>query len=409
MNYKRFLPNAGGLSRFSGDRPRRMLPVLLCLLLAAALICGCGGTPTGSDVDGQAYKIGAVVDISGSASSLGEPERDTLKMLADELNAQGGIDGHPVELIILDNKSVETEAVLAAKKLIEQDKVLAIIGCSTSGPSLAMVDTAQKAGVPMISLAASALIVEPAADRQWVFKTAQGDRTVADRIAGYLADRGLTDVAFLSMNNSFGDSGRAGFEEAAAARGINIILKEKFEATDKDMTAQLAKVKASPAQATVIWAIPPSAAIVTKNYHDLGLDIPLLQSHGIANQAFLDLAGPAADGVIAPVSSLIVAEQLPDSDPQKTLLLEYISSYQGLYNAEPSAFGGYAHDAFRLVVQAIGEAGPDRAAIRDALETTTGFVGITGIFNLSAEDHNGLDESSLALVEVRDGRWTLLP
>ncbi|RJX17906.1 MAG: ABC transporter substrate-binding protein [Desulforudis sp.] len=388
---------------------KRSLILLICLSMFLVVLAGCGKAPETADQGSAAepYKIGAIVDISGPAASLGEPERDTLKMLADELNARGGINGHPVDLIILDNKSVETEAVLAAKRLIEQD-VLAIIGCSASGTSLAIVDSAQKAGVPLISMAASAKIVEPVAEREWVFKTAQSDIIVANKIARYLAENGMKNIAFLSMNNAFGDSGRANFEQAAPAHGISIVAKEKFEATDKDMTSQLTKVKALKPEAVVVWAIPPSASIVTKNFKDLGLDVPLIQTHGIGNKAFLDLAGDAANGVIAPMGKLVVAEQLPDSDPQKALLLEYIAAYEKNYGARPSTFGGHAHDAFNLVVHAIAEAGADRAKIREALEQTTGLIGISGVFNLSPDDHNGLGEDSMALLEIKDGKWQLL-
>jgi len=384
---------------------------LALFLLATVLLAGtgCSGKPETPAQEGlEPYKIGAVIDISGSAASLGEPEKDTIKMLVEDLNAKGGINGHPVDLIILDNKSNETEAVLAAKRLVDQDKVLAVLGCSASGTTLAMLDTIQKANVPLVSLAASAKIVEPVEQRKWVFKTAQGDILVAKRIARYLTEKGLKNVAFLSMNNAYGDSGREAFEEAAADAGLNIVVKEKFEATDKDMTSQVAKVKASNAQATVIWAIPPSAAIVTKNYHDMGVNLPLIHTHGIGNQAFIDLAGDAAEGVILPVGKILVAEQLPDSDPQKEVLLEYIAAYESRYGTRPSTFGGHAHDGFSLVVKAIEQAGPDRAKIRDALESITGYAGISGVFNFSAQDHNGLGEDSMVMVEIREGKWRLM-
>ena len=370
------------------------------LLLAAGLLAGCGAS--------KEYAIGAVLDISGPASSLGVPERNTLQMLVDELNARGGIKGHPVRLTILDNESDETKALLAAKKLVEQQKVLAVLGCSTTGTSLAMIDTVQKNQVPMISMAAAAKIVEPVQDRKWVFKTAQNDILVANKIARYLADKGLKKVAFLYINNAYGDGGREAFSRAAPAHGLEIVVTEKFEATDKDMTAQLTRVKASPAQATVVWAIPPSAAIVTKNYRMLQMTQPLIQTHGIGNKDFIDLAGEAANGVVFPAGKLLVAEQLPDSDPQKAVLLQYKQSYRARFNAEPSTFGGHAWDAFYLLVKALEQAGPDRAKIRDALENTREFVGITGIFNMSPQDHNGLDERALVMVEIRDGRWRLI-
>jgi branched-chain amino acid transport system substrate-binding protein len=386
---------------------------LFCLLALFLFIAGCGKAktttaPAPNSAPKEPYKIGAIVDASGPAASLGEPERDTLKMLADELNAKGGINGHPVELIILDNKSLESEAVLAAKRLIDQDKVLAIIGCTQSSTSLAIVDTVTKAQVPTVSMATSARIVTPVAERRWIFKTAQSDIIVANKIAKYLAGKGIKNVAFLSVNNAFGDSGLVNFEKAAQANGLNILLKEKFEATDTDMTAQLAKVKASQAQATVVWAIPPAASIVTKNFRDLGLEMPLLHCHGIGNKKFLELAGAAANGVVAPMGKLLVAEQLPDNDPQKQVLLKYIADYQKRYNARPSTFGGHAYDAFNLVVKAIEQAGPDRAKIRDVLEQITGYAGISGVFNMSPQDHNGLSEDSMVMVEIKDGKWQLL-
>lgn len=385
----------------------------ICLLVLFIFVGGCGQAKTTTAPEGQPkakepYKIGAIVDASGPAASLGEPERDTLKMLAEELNAKGGINGHPVELIILDNKSLESEAVLAAKRLIDQDKVLAIIGCSQSSTSLAILDTVTKAQVPTISMAASAKITTPVKDRRWIFKTAQSDITVANKIAKYLVSKGIKNVAFLSVNNTFGDSGLSNFEKAAKDFGLNIILKEKFEATDSDMTAQLAKVKASKAQATVVWAIPPAASIITKNFRDLGINMPLVHCHGIGNKKFLELAGDAANGVVAPMGKLLVAEQLPDNDPQKPVLLKYIADYQQKYSVRPSTFGGHAYDAFNLVVKAIEKAGPDRAKIRDALEQITGYAGVSGIFNLSPQDHNGLGEDAMVMVEIRNGKWQLL-
>lgn len=387
--------------------------IFVSLFVLLLFVVGCGKKEAtapglGTEPANEPYKIGAIVDASGPAASLGGPERDTLKMLAKELNAKGGIDGHPVELIILDNKSLETETVLAAKRLIDEDKVLAILGCSQSSTSLAIVDTVTKAEVPMISMATSAKIVTPVEERKWVFKTAQSDIIVANKMAKYLVGKGIKDVAFLSVNNAYGDSGLLSFEAAAKANGINIVCKEKFEATDTDMTAQLAKVKASNAKAAIVWAIPPAASIATKNFRDLGIEMPLIQTHGIGNKKFLELARNAANGVIAPMGKLLVAEQLPDSDPQKQVLLEYIDAYQKEYNAQPNTFGGHAHDAFNLAVEAIKLAGPDRAKIRDALEQITGFAGISGVFNLSPQDHNGLGEDSMVLVEIEEGKWHLL-
>lgn len=389
-----------------------MLSWLIVGLLLFVL-AGCGGqTPKQgggtNTAAAEPYRLGAVLDISGPASSLGVPERNTLQMLADELNAKGGINGHPLELTILDTKTNETEAVLAIKKLIENEKVVAVLGASTSGSSMAMLDTAQKSGIPLVSMAAASKIVEPVDQRHWVFKTAQTDLIVANRLASYMKEKGISRVAFMYMNNAYGDGGRQAFTQAAANHGLKIVAQEKFEATDKDMTAQLIRVKGTDAQAVLVWAIPPSASIVTKNFRDLGLKLPLFQTHGVGNQNFLDLAGEAANGVVLPVGKLLVADQLPDTDPQKKLLLDYIKDYKAKFNQAPSTFGGHAWDAFNLVVNALARAGNDPAKIRDELEKTTNFVGISGVFNMSPSDHNGLDESSLVMVEVKDGKWKLI-
>ena len=393
------------------NRLKLYIAILTALAVTALLAGGCSGSAkTGSKAgDGQEpYRIGAVIDISGPSSSLGVPERNTLQMLEDKVNAAGGINGHPLELTVLDNKSDETEAVLAVKKLIDQQKVAAVIGCSSSGPSMAMLDTVQKEQVPMVSLAAASSIVEPVGERKWIFKTAQSDIVTINRLIGYLQEKGLTRVAFLHMNNAYGDGGRKAFTEAAGKAGIQIVTEEKFEATDKDMSPQLTRVKAGGAQAVVIWAIPPSASIVTKNYRDLGLSQPLLHSHGVGNQNFIELARGAADGVILPLGKLTVSTQIPDSDSQKKVLAEYIDEYSKKYNSPPNSFGGYAWDAFYLVVGALEKAGPDRAKIRDELENTRGFTGVSGVFNMSPEDHNGLNEESMVMVQIQDGQWKML-
>lgn len=387
-----------------------ILTYLLVVMVAAGLLlsgCASGKDAGVSGSGNQPYKIGAVVDISGNSSSLGVPERDTLLMQVEKLNAGGGINGHPVELTILDNKSDETEAVLAVKKLVEQ-KVLAVLGCSASGTSMAMINSVQNEKVPMISMAAASTIVEPVKDRQWIFKTAQSDIVTVKKIIDYLKENGMTKVAFLYMNNAYGDGGKNVFAAEAKTAGIEIVVEEKFEASDKDMTPQLTKVKSGPAQAAVVWAIPPSASIITKNFRDLGLAIPLIHSHGVGNQNFIDLAQGAADGVILPIGKLTVASQIPDSDPQKKVLQGYIEDYSQKYGTPPNSFGGYAADALSLIVGAIQKAGPDRAAIRDQLEKTQGLTGVSGVFNITAQDHNGLAEDSMVLVQIQNGQWKLL-
>ncbi|HLC27448.1 MAG TPA: ABC transporter substrate-binding protein [bacterium] len=380
----------------------------LAIALIAALFFGATGV-----MAAETYKIGAIFAITGPASSLGIPERNTALLIQDELNRKGGIRGpdgqmHPVQIVIYDTASEETKTVLAAKKLIEEDKVSAIVGPTQSGESMAIVDTVQKAQIPLVSAAASIKIVEPVKERKWVFKTPQSDTLIASTLINFLKKKNLSKVAFLSVNNAFGDSGRVEFEKISEKSGLQIVAKEKFDATDKDMTAQLTRLRGTDFQAAVVWAIPPAASIVTKNYRQLGLRPPLFQSHGIGNKDFIKLAEAAAEGVIFPAGKLLVAEDLPASEPQKSVLVQYAKEYEARHGLESrSTFGGHGWDALQIVLKAMEKAGNDRAKIRDTIEGMKEFVGIGGVFNFSDRDHNGLDTRAVSMIEIKDGKWTL--
>ncbi len=379
--------------------------------LALALSLAIGTSAPGQ----QPIKLGFIPDITGPASSLGVPERDTALMLQAEIDAKGGIKGRPVKLVIYDGESTETKTLLAAKKAMEEDKVAAVLCCSQSGTSLAIKNTVQAAKVPMVSMAASVKIVEPVKDSFWVFKTPQSDSLIAGVLVDYLVSKKITRVAWMNVDNAFGDSGRLEFDWLAKKAGITIVANERFGDKDVDMTTQLTKVKGSDAQALVVWAIPPAASVVTKNANELGLKIPLFQSHGVGNKRFLDLAGPAANGVKFPAGKLLKAEDLPDSDPQKKTLVAYAKAFEAKYGPR-NTFGGHGWDAIWLAYKATEAAAartnPDdlptfRAAIRDELEKIKEFIGIGGIFNMSATDHNGLDKRAVTMYEIVNGQWQL--
>ena len=365
----------------------------------------------------QPIKLGFIPDITGPASSLGVPERDTALMLQAEIDAKGGIKGRPVKLVIYDGESTETKTLLAAKKAIEEDRVAALICCTQSGTSLAIKNAVQTAKVPMVSMAASVKIVEPVKDSFWVFKTPQSDHLIAEVLVDYLVSKKITRVAWMNVDNAFGDSGRLEFDWLAKRAGIAIVANERFGDKDVDMTTQLTKVKGSDAQALVVWAIPPSASVVTKNAKELGLQIPLFQSHGVANKRFIELAGPAANGVRFPAGKLLTAESLPDSDAQKKTLVAYAKAYEAqVRGRKQDTFGGHGWDAvwlaYRAVEAAAARTSPDdlvsfRAAIRDELEKIKEFVGIGGIFNMSVTDHNGLDKRAVTMYEIVNGQWQL--
>jgi branched-chain amino acid transport system substrate-binding protein len=381
----------------------RLITTALLLALLVAL-----AAPASAQ---EAYRVGAIFSITGPGSSLGIPERDTALMLEADINAHGGIKGpdgkrHPLKLVVYDDASDETKAVLAAKKLIDEDRVAAVVGTTLSGTSLAIVDTLQKAEVPMISCAAAAKIVEPVAERKWIFKTPQSDHLIVGVLADYLKAKGLTRVAWLNVDYAFGQLGWIEFEKAAQKLGLNVVANEKFGQKDVDMTAQLMRVKAASPQAVVVWSIPPSASIATKNFGDLGLKMPLFQSHGVGNKKYIELAGPAAHGVLFPAGKLLVAEQLPDGDAQKTTLLAYARDFEAKYGPR-NTFGGHAWDAVQLAVKALEVAGPDRAKMRAVIESTRNFVGITGVFDFSPTDHNGLDRRAVTMVQIVDGQWKI--
>ena len=357
----------------------------------------------------EPYKVGAIFSITGPGSSLGIPERDTALMLEAEINARGGVRGpdgraRPLKLVVYDDASDETKAVLAAKKLIDEDRVVAIVGTTLSGTSLAILDTVQKAQVPTVSCAAAVKIVEPAAERRWVFKTPQSDHLIVSVLVDHLKARGLTRVAWLNVDYAFGQLGWIEFEKAAQKAGLAIAANEKFGQKDVDVMAQLTRVKAANPQAVIVWSIPPSASIATRNYGDLGIKAPLFQSHGVGNKRYIELAGPAANGVVFPAGKLLVAEQLADADAQKPVLLAYARDFEARYGPR-NTFGGHAWDAVKLVVAALEKAGPDRARVRDAIEQTRNFVGITGVFDFSPQDHNGLDRRAVTMIEIADGQW----
>jgi branched-chain amino acid transport system substrate-binding protein len=387
----------------------RLTMHVLSALALAGLVLAAGAYGAASAQ--EPYRLGAIFSITGPGSSLGIPERDTALMLEADVNARGGIKGpdgrrRPLKLVIYDDASDETKAVLAAKKLIDEDKVTAIVGTTLSGTSLAILDTVQKAEVPMISCAAAAKIVEPAAERRWVFKTPQSDQLIVGALVDYLKAKGLTKVAWLNVDYAFGQLGWIEFEKASAAAGLTVVANEKFGQKDVDMTAQLTRVKATGPQAVVVWSIPPSASIATKNFADLGLRMPMFQSHGVGNKKYIELAGAAANGVLFPAGKLLVAEQLADDDPQKAVLLAYARDFETKYGPR-NTFGGHAWDAVQLAVRAMGKAGSDRAGVRAAIETTRNFVGITGVFDFSPSDHNGLDRRAATMMQIVDGHWKI--
>jgi branched-chain amino acid transport system substrate-binding protein len=331
-----------------------------------------------------------------------------MEMVVQAVNAKGGINGHPLKLVIYDDETDVTKARLHAEKLIQKDKALAIIGPSITPSSMAVLEVTQKAKMPLISCAAAAGITAPAKDRFWTFKTAQTDEMAVARIYQYCQKHGITKVAILTVSSAFGVAGKEQLLAQAPKYGMEVVGQEVFGDKDTDMTPQLTKIRSLPAQAVICWGVGPAPALVAKNMKQLGFAIPLIQSHGAASKKFIELAGDAAEGIILPAGKLVIYQQLPDTDPQKAVCKEYAEKYKEKFKAPESSFGGYAYDAIGMLNQALAKAGSDQAKIRDALEGTKNFVGVSGVFNMSPEDHNGLTPAAFVMVKISKGNFTLI-
>ncbi len=387
-----------------------LLALLGLLVVGILCLSGCGKEPEAPPEpgapSGPPHVIGAMFAVTGDASSLGMPEKRTAEMLMEMINAEGGINGRPVEIVIEDTKGDPAETLKVAKRLVEANNALAIVGPSRTGTTLAVVDYMESVEVPLVSCAAGVQIVEPV--RKWVFKTPQSDRMAVQKIIEYLQAQGMKRIASLSDNTGFGKAGLDEIKVLMPEAGIEIVATEEYGPTDKSMVTQLTKINRTKAQAVVCWGTPPGPAIVARNMRQLAMEIPLICSHGVANETFLRTAGEAANGVVLPAGRLIVVDQIARDDPQAAVLEEYAQKYEAEFGQAADTFGGHAWDAIKLVALAIGQAGDDRAGIRDALEQTEGFVGTGGVFNFSAEDHNGLSKDAFVMVTVADGKWKLI-
>jgi branched-chain amino acid transport system substrate-binding protein len=356
----------------------------------------------------ETIKVGAILAVTGPASFLGAPEARTLEMMVEEMNAKGGIKGKKVELIIKDSGASPEKALSFAKQLIEEDKVLAIIGPSTSGETMKIKNVAEEGKTILLSCAAAEVIVNPVA--KYVFKTPQKDSYAVVKIFEQMKKMKLSKVGVLSSNTGFGKAGKEQIEKLAPEHGIQIVANEVYDKAATDLTAEVTKVKASGAEAIINWSIEPAQSIVIKNARQVGFKGKIFQSHGFGNIKYVEAAGPAAEGVIFPAGKLLVAESLPKNDPQKAVLMKYKKDYElKCHGEECSTFGGHAYDAMLILTKAIESANStDKEAVRAAIEGLKGVIGTAGIFNFSPEDHNGLDMTSFVMLTVKKGKFALL-
>ncbi|QVQ53735.1 ABC transporter substrate-binding protein [Spiractinospora alimapuensis] len=382
---------------------RMAVPVGAALALTAA---GCAGSAVDSGGDDEGpIRIGAVLDITGAGAQLAAPQKNALEMLVDQLNEDGGVDGREVEVIIRDNQSEEDVAAREMNSLVNEENVDIVFGASRTGPSLAMREIAEENEIPMISLAANIAIID---DAEWIFKTAQNDSIVLERMLDYVEGQGWETAGLMRDSSGFGEGVEETIEELGAERGVELIGTERFTPDATDFTAQTVNIRDLDADVNFIWGIPPSASLAQVAYDDLDIETPLVQSHGIGEDEFLETAGAAANGIVFPIGRILVADQLPDDDPQAEVIQSFHADYVEEFGSNPSTFAGHAWDAFHLSVDAFEEVGTDPHEVRDYLESVEGFVGITGTFNMSPEDHSGLGTDALVYVTVEDEEFVLM-
>lgn len=352
-------------------------------------------------------KIGAVLSVTGPASFLGDPEKKTLEMYVADINAKGGVNGEKINLIVYDDAGNPNQARTFGTRLIEQDKVDALLAGSTTATTMAIIPLAEEAKIPFINFAGAVQAVSPA--KPYIFKTPHTDLMACEKIFEDLKKRGLTKIGMISGKDAFGASMQQQCMTVNKKYGIDVIHQETYGPGDTDMTPQLTNIKGMAGiQAVINPGFGQGPAIVTRNYKQLDIKVPLYQSHGVGSKQFIDLAGPAAEGVLLPAAALLVADKLPANDPQKKVVVDYKTTYEKATGQPVSTFGGHAYDGLMILVDAMKRAkSADKAKVRDAIEATKNFMGTGGVVNMSATDHLGLDLTAFRMLEIKNGDWAL--
>ena len=352
--------------------------------------------------------VGVTLSATGPAASLGIPEKNTFELLPTT------IAGEKVNWIVLDDGSDTTKAVQNAKKLIGEDKVDVLVGSTITPNSLAMIDVAAEAEIPMISMAASARIVDPANPKtRWIFKTPQSDALMADAIAVSMKANGVKTLGYIGFADAYGDGWLAEIKRSAQTAGIQVVAEEKYNRNDTSVTGQTLKLIAAKPDAVLIGAAGTPGATPQKELVARGYKGKIYQTHGVANPDFLRVVGKDGNGTLLPSGPMLVYEQLPDTNPIKKVAAEYITAYEKKFGTR-STFGGHAYDTFLLLRATVpdalkaGKPGSKefRTALRDALEADN-VVASHGVFVMSPQDHNGLDNRARVMIRIDNGRWML--
>lgn len=405
-------------------KKKQLYLLLLAVVLVVSLVTACasgtsepteaegeGSEPSGSETEtndeatteeseDDVIKIGVIVSETGPASSLGKPESDAVKLIQQELEENGGeVNGKKVEIIVEDYETDDTKAVVAAKRLISEENVVALVAASQASATMAVLGEAAQENIPVLALAPIDQHPEN------VFQIPQSNETVLNLVIDYLEEHGIDKVAWIQARDTFGQSGLSVFEELAEANDIELVAIEEFEPNDTDMTVQLTKIRSEEPGAIIVWSRPPGAGIVAKNFKQLGFDIPMFQSHAVANQGFLDQLGDEGDDILVLGSKMSVVDQLPDSE-QKTMFEEYDKQFSDAFGYDGGAFSGYAYDGVNVVLKAIEDGNFTPEEVRDYLENDLGeYMGISGTFNFSPDHRDGPENDGMTILRIQDGQW----
>lgn len=379
--------------------------IVVALVLSAAVGCAGPAAETQEAGSTDTHKIGAVLSLTGTYAALGASAKDAIDLEVGRINAAGGVNGRQLEVIIEDDGTDEAKAVAAATKLIDQDGVVAIIGASGTGQSMAMRSEIQRAGVSQVSLAGGSAIM--ASFEPLVFQTPWPNALVVPFVLDAMKARGATRVALISDTGGYGKDGRDVILGAVGPAGIEIVSDQTFNPGDTDMSAQLTKIKGDDADALLIWNAGKEAAIIVNSASELGIDLPMFGGSGQARLEFIEGGGEAAEGFIFGTGKSLVPENWPEGSEQRDAMTDFASRYEQTYGEPPDIFAGHAYDAIVILEDALRRAGenPGPTEVREAIEGTSGLPGFGGTFSFSATDHNGLTADDLALYEVRSGAW----
>ncbi|HEY5526864.1 MAG TPA: ABC transporter substrate-binding protein [Candidatus Anoxymicrobiaceae bacterium] len=383
----------------------RNKPLVFVVTCAFIFITAClGVSGCGTTTKAGKFKVGVILSLSGPAAPLGQSEQRSINLLKSQLDKQGGINGQPVEFIIQDDESDPAKASVAANKLIQQDKVPVLIGCSSSGSTLAIMPIAEKAQVPVVAMAAGTPVTQPV--KKYIFSVAPSDTLVIQRALMYFKDEiKIQRISVLHDANAYGTGGADQVKAMAPKYNIAIVADESYGSADTDMTPQLTKIAQTNAQAILVWGTNPGPASIAKNMQQLGMKIPFVGSSGIANKTFINLAGSAANGVVFPASRLILPQTIPAGSQWAKTVQSFSAAYKQAYNQDIDTFAAHGWDSSNIVVNALKVAGDNSAEIRNQIEKLKDYPGADGVFNYSPTNHAGLKVDALVMVLIQNGQW----